>query len=86
LLLAVAFCYAFTQLNLPHPEEEDSDVVEGASIQIAAFNVQVFGKTKSALARAGSSARRVEGAGRPRADVAPTYICVVPIMCELPDG
>ena len=46
LLLAVASYYAFTQLSPPPPEEEDGDVVEGESIRIAAFNVQVFGKTK----------------------------------------
>ena len=46
MLLAVASYYAFTQLSPPPPEEEDGDVVEGESIRIAAFNVQVFGKTK----------------------------------------
>ena len=46
LLLAVASYYAFTQLSPPPPEEEDGDAVEGESIRIAAFNVQVFGKTK----------------------------------------
>jgi len=46
LLLAVASYYAFTQMSPTPPEEEDGDVVEGESIRIAAFNVQVFGKTK----------------------------------------
>jgi len=46
LLLAVASYYAFTQMSPTPPEEEDGDVVEWESIRIAAFNVQVFGKTK----------------------------------------
>jgi len=46
LLLAVASYYAFTQLSPTPPEDEDGDVVQGESIRIAAFNVQVFGKTK----------------------------------------
>jgi deoxyribonuclease-1-like protein len=44
LILAIASYYAYTQLNPPPPEEEN--VEEGESIRIAAFNVQVFGKTK----------------------------------------
>jgi endonuclease/exonuclease/phosphatase family metal-dependent hydrolase len=46
LLLAVAAYYTYTQLSPTPPEEEDGDVVEVESIRIAAFNVQVFGKTK----------------------------------------
>jgi endonuclease/exonuclease/phosphatase family metal-dependent hydrolase len=47
LLLAVAAYYTYTQMSPTTPEEEeDGDVVEGESIRIAAFNVQVFGRTK----------------------------------------
>ena len=46
LLLAVAAYYTYTQMSPTPPEEEDGDLVEGESIRIAAFNVQVFGKTK----------------------------------------